>query len=122
MTNSPANLGVSNATVEAFHMMWDSFPHSVMLLNKSRDIVAINKRAEERGVRTGRKCFQLSGNNTEIHKGCKADQALAEAVAQRAVTHNKNTNQLIDTYWLPVPADKDVYLHFAITTELPPKT
>jgi hypothetical protein len=121
MTNSPANPGVSDATIEAFHMMWDNFPHGVLLLNKSRDIVAINKRAEERGVRTGRKCFQLTGN-TEIHRGCKADQALAEAMAQRVITNNKKSNRLIDTYWLPIPADKDLYLHFAIETDLSQKT
>jgi hypothetical protein len=122
MTNSPANPGASDATIEAFHMMWDSFPHGVLLLNRSRDIIAVNKRAEERGVRTGIKCYQLTGNNNEIHQGCKANQALDEAAAQRVVTNNEKSNKLIVTYWLPVSADKDLYLHFNIDADLPEKT
>ena len=140
MTNSPANPGASDAVhdaiddgtsdgtihgtsdgiIEAFHMMWDGFPHGVLLLNRSRDIIAANKRAEERGVRTGIKCYQLTAGNNEIHQGCKANQALDEATAQQVVFNNTKSNQLIVTYWLPV--DKDLYLHFNVEADLPEKT
>jgi hypothetical protein len=122
MTNSPANPGASDATIESFRMMWDGFPHGVLLLNRNRDIIAVNKRAEERGVRTGIKCYQLTDNNNEIHRGCKANQALDEATAQKVVTNNNKSNKLIITYWLPVTTDKDLYLHFNIVADLPEKT
>jgi len=118
MTETVTNSDVSNETIAAFHMMWDQFPHPVLLLKKCRDIIAINKRAEEVGVRVGRKCYRLTGNN-EIHEGCKANQALAEGAAQRMVSHNKDTNRLMDAYWLPVPDGEDVYLHFAIEIDVP---
>lgn len=117
MTNSPENPSVSNEVIEAFHMMWDSFPHPVMLLKKTRDIVAVNKVAEEKGVPTNLKCFQLGGK-TEIHDGCKANKAVEEGVAQRMVAHNKDANRVMDAYWLPVSAEKDIYLHFAIDIDL----
>jgi hypothetical protein len=79
-------------------------------------------RAEESGVRTGIKCYQLSGDNNEIHQGCKANQALDEAAAQRVVINSSQSNKLIVTYWLPVPVDKDLYLHFNIDADLPEKT
>ena len=31
--------------IESFHMMWDNFPDPVMLIKKSRDIYAVNKKA-----------------------------------------------------------------------------
>ncbi len=122
MIDSPANPGVSDATIEAFHTMWDSFPHGVLLLNRSRDIIAVNNRAKERGVPTGIKCYQLTDNNNEIHRGCKANQALDEAKAQKVVTNNSESNKLIITYWLPVTTDKNLYLHFNIVADLPEKT
>lgn len=41
---------------EAFHMMWDNFPELVMLIKKSRQIYAVNKKAESLGLREGIKC------------------------------------------------------------------
>lgn len=31
--------------IDAFHMMWDNFPEPVMLIQKSRHIYAVNKKA-----------------------------------------------------------------------------
>ena len=103
-------------------MMWDMFPHPVLLLKKNSDIVAVNKLAKERGVRTGGKCFRLVGQ-TEIHDGCKANEALEKGVAQRTVSYyREDTSRLMDAYWLPVLTEKDLYVHFAITDiDLQPK-
>ncbi len=117
MKDSRENSGVSDGTIEAFHMMWDMFPHPGFLLKKNRDIVAVNKLAKERGVRTGGKCFQLTGK-TEIHEGCKANKALEEGVAQRAVSYREGTSRVMDAYWLPVLTEKDLYVHFAIDINL----
>ncbi len=99
------------------NMMWDNFPHHVMLLKKCRDIVAVNKLAQERGVPTNGRCYQLGGQ-TEIHAGCKANQAVEEGVAQRMVHYNKDANRVMDAYWLPVSAEKDLYVHFGIDIDL----
>ena len=110
--------GVDSRTIEAFHMMWDSFPHVVLLLRKTREIVAANKRAEEKGFHRGAKCFQIAGQ-TEIHAGCKANTALEEGVCQRAINYNKDTGRVMDAYWLPIPTENDLYVHFAIDIKPP---
>ena len=117
MTNSPTNWEVNDKTIEAFHLMWDSFPHPVMLLQKCRDIVAINKTAEEMGRPTTGQCFQRGGA-TEVHRTCKANQAIEEGIAQRSSRFNESTNLLTDAYWLPLLSEQDLYLHFAIRTEI----
>ena len=117
MTDTPQDTAVDSEIVAAFQMMWDSFPHPVMLLKKTREVVAANKAARDRGVPTKLKCFQLGGRD-EIHEGCKANQAIDEGIAQRTVAHNKETNRVMDAYWLPVAAGQDLYLHFAINIDL----
>jgi len=120
MIDSRENPGSSDGTIKAFHMMWDIFPHPVLLSKKNRDIVAVNKLAKERGVRTGGKCFRL-GSKAEIHDGCKANEALEKSVAQRAVSYREGTSRVMDTYWLPVLTEKDFYVHFAIDIDLQTK-
>ncbi len=117
MTDTPETTDVGSEIITAFHMMWDSFPHSVMLLKKTREIVATNKTAQDKGVPTCAKCFQRGGRD-EIHKGCKADEALDLGTAQRTVAHNRETNRVMDAYWLPVAAGEDLYLHFAVNIDL----
>ncbi len=118
MATPQGNPGGIDKVVEAFHMMWDSFPHSVMLLKKSREIVAVNKAGAERGVRPGAKCYELAGK-TEIHAGCKANTALEENTAQRSVSYGKESKRITDAYWLPVSKEHQLYLHFAIYTSVP---
>lgn len=110
--------GALNKTIEAFHIMWDNFPHVVLLLKKSREIVASNKSAEKYGFLRGKKCYEVAGK-TEIHAGCKANAALEENSAQRSVRYNKEANRVSDAYWLPVSVENDLYLHFTIYTNLP---
>lgn len=117
MTDTADTTAVGSEILAAFHMMWDSFPHPVMLLKKTRDVVATNKAATDRGMPTCSKCFQLGGRD-EVHEGCKANEAIEKGVAQRTVAHNKETNRVMDAYWLPVAAGQDLYLHFAINIDL----
>jgi hypothetical protein len=60
----------------------------------------------------------LGGQIDEIHAGCKANQAVEEGVAQRAVHYDKDTNRVTDAYWLPVLTEKDLYIHFAVSIDL----
>jgi hypothetical protein len=98
--------------LNAFNMMWGNFPFLVVLLRKSRTIVALNKKAKELGVKEGMKCYQLS-RNTGIHKGCMADAALKEGVSKRSVAYNPALKQVLDSYWIPVAGENDLYVHFA---------
>ena len=36
--------------IRAFHLMWDGFPEPILLIRKSREIVAANKKAEAFGI------------------------------------------------------------------------
>ena len=39
--------------LKAFHLMWDNFPEAVMITQRSREIVAVNKKAAEYGLKAG---------------------------------------------------------------------
>ena len=41
--------------VESFYAMWDNFPESVMLIKKSREIIAVNLKAAEFNLKPGSK-------------------------------------------------------------------
>lgn len=110
-TNKPVEPDVKTSTIEAFHQMWDFFPHLVLLLRKDRTIVDANRFALDLGVTPSTKCYQLSGGG-EIHKVCRADSALMENVAKRSVGGYRG--RVLDSYWLPVPGENDLYIHFAI--------
>jgi|TARA_Y100000310_G_scaffold337370_2_gene424279 hypothetical protein len=113
MVNKLDGGAVSATTIEAFHTMWGNFPHGVLLLKGSREIVAANKKSKESGAIEGRKCFQLGGL-TDIHKGCLGNCALEEGTVQRRTYHDKTDGKVVDAYWLPVPSDENLMLHFAV--------
>jgi len=97
--------------VAAFRKMWDPFPHIVLLLTKDRTIQAANAKVLEMGVRVGSKCFQLTGSK-EVHEVCLANAALQENQAKRNV--GPYAERFLDTYWLPIAGEKDLYIHFSI--------
>lgn len=42
--------------IKAFHLMWDNYPESAMLIDKKRNIIAANKVAPSTGRIEGNKC------------------------------------------------------------------
>ena len=46
--------------IESFHMMWDNFPEPVMLIKKSRQIYAVNKKAASLGLSEASPCTRGS--------------------------------------------------------------
>ena len=62
--------------IRAFHLMWDGFPEPILLIRKSREIVAANKKAEAFGIKAGSKCS--SYGKPEQHKGCRCNEAADE--------------------------------------------
>ncbi len=107
------NSDVNPEALKAFGMMWDYFPAVVMLLRKSRTVVALNKMARDAGIELGTKCYQLTGD-TCIHEGCSGNSALEEGVGKRSVSYYAAANLVLDSYWVPVLGEKDLYVHFGI--------
>jgi hypothetical protein len=107
------NSGVNPDILKSFHAMWDSFPFPVLLLRKDRTILDCNKSAQDKGVRSGGKCFKLSGADG-IHTHCLGNAALEEETAKRTVGYSAVRKQVLDSYWLPLSGEKDLFVHFAI--------
>ena len=104
---------IRKVIIESFRLMWDCFPHPVLLLHKSRTIVDANEAARKLGVVSGIKCRDISPSLENCKKHCKADKALASGLSERIVS--RQGNKLTATYWLSlnVPND-DLYLHFGM--------
>ena len=97
--------------IRSFRKMWDPFPARVLLLTKDRTVRAANAMALETGVKVGTKCYQLTGSD-DIHAACLANAALADQEPKRNV--GLYGERFLDSYWLPVPGETDLYIHFAI--------
>lgn len=93
--------------IDAFHMMWGSFPAPVRLIHKNRTVLAMNETAKTLGMEAGVQC--LSIGNAEAHKGCKAEEALASNRGQMLKVEQDRIK-----FWSPVQDCKDVFVHFAI--------
>lgn len=106
---------VGQNVLDAFQMMWGQFPEPVMLLHKSRTILAVNDVARTAGVPLGVKCSSLNPANEGDHhcRQCKATQAL------RAKAPVVETSQIgerhVKGYWIPLKDFEDVYVHFGVT-------
>ena len=98
---------------ELFRLMWDNFPHPVLLLKKNRKIIDANRMARALGVVQGIKCRDISPYPEKCKNQCLADQALASGTAERVIAHQNN--KALATYWVPLASlGKDIYLHFVI--------
>ena len=100
-----------SAAIDAFHMMWGNFPEGVVLIHKSREVIALNKAADKLGVlKQGIKCSSVG--TPEMHKGCLANKALAEEKATHVFM------PLADGYavgfWVPLDGHPEYYLHFSV--------
>ena len=51
---------VDQNILDAFQLMWGTFPEPVMLIQKNRTILAVNDLAKKIGIRTEIKCFSLN--------------------------------------------------------------
>jgi len=101
---------VDEQVIKAFQMMWGKFPEGVMLVDKGRNIIAVNTVYEATGLKAGMVCAQLG--SPENHKGCLANLALSEQTAKYTKT-NMGDKEVIG-FWVPVVGEKDLYLHFSV--------
>lgn len=110
----------------------DSLPHPAMLVQRSRKILAANKKATQLGAKVGGYCWRdfsgsefISEEDRSLFKAhppdteltsikccfCMADEALDERRSMY-LPEIKVFDRLWDTWWVPV--DTDTYLHYAI--------
>ncbi len=96
--------------LKAFHLMWDNFPEAVMITQKSREIVAVNKKAAEFGLKAGIKCSTIG--KPENHKGCQCNAACDTGEAQ-FVTYEGKFGKAYG-YWIPIPEKPEWIIHFGV--------
>jgi hypothetical protein len=102
---------ISEEVRRNFHLFCDNFPFPVMLVHKDRTILAVNKTADTQGYPTGVRWIEMG--KKEHHKGCLANQALAEQTAKRVVAYFDFRGAVLDSYWIPLAGSEELYLHFA---------
>lgn len=117
---------------ELNQIILDSLPHWAMLIDvRNRTVLAANKLAFEGGAKINCQCWDDFGHRQFIsdeHKEiiridperkrdnrikcdfCLADEAMESRKPERKEVEIEGT--IWDTWW--VPADKDIYLHYAI--------
>ncbi len=107
---------VDQNVIEAFHSMWGTFPEPVMLVQKNRNVLAVNDLAKKIGIPTEIKCFSLNPETggADHCKQCKANEAMrtGEAVVLKSPMNGAE----VIGYWVPVKGVSDVYVHFGIGT------
>lgn len=96
--------------IEAFNLMWGNFPEPVMLIHKSREILAVNKACSNLGGAPGAKCSATG--SPEQHKGCLANQAIESKQAKYS-RGNSGGKEVIG-YWIPLTDYPDIYVHFGV--------
>lgn len=99
-----------NEILKAFHMMWDNFPEAVMITQKSREIIAVNKMAAEAGLSAGIKCSSIG--NPEQHKGCLCNKA-ADSKETVTVTYEGPFGRAYG-YWIPISEKPEWIIHFGV--------
>lgn len=96
--------------IRAFHLMWDNFPEAVMITQKSREIVAVNKKAAEYGLQVGIKCSMVG--KPENHKGCQCNAA-CDTGEPVCCTYEGNFGKAYG-YWIPIPEKPEWIIHFGV--------
>lgn len=103
---------IDSKVIDAFHLMWGNFPEPVMLVHKTREILAVNEACSKLGGVVGIKCSSIG--EPERHKRCLANQALASQRA--AYSKNESDGKTVIGFWIPVVDYPDIYVHFGIGT------
>lgn len=96
--------------INAFMVLWDYYPEPVMLIDKKREIIALNKAGKDAGRFPGMKCSSLLP--LANHKGCRANEALKK----REYTYRKRMGDFGDvvSFWLPIDGYPDYLVHFSV--------
>ncbi|MBR3721832.1 MAG: hypothetical protein IKN12_03620 [Selenomonadaceae bacterium] len=96
--------------IRAFHSMWDNFPEPVTITQRSREMVAVNKKAAELGLTPGVKCSSIG--KPEDHKGCLCNQAI-DSKETIGVQYEGPLGRAYG-YWMPIPEKPEWVIHFSV--------
>ena len=96
--------------IRAFHLMWDNFPEAVMITQKSREIIAVNKKAAEFDLKPGIKCSSIG--KPENHKGCQCNKAV-DTGEPVFCTYEGNFGKAYG-FWIPIPEKTEWIIHFGV--------
>ncbi|PKU22804.1 hypothetical protein [Telmatospirillum siberiense] len=98
--------------VQAFDLMWETFPEPTLLVRKDRTVIAANASARRMGRTEGGKCFGVTpfGGGKNHCRNCKADLTLRSREAISEVSLDLGAP--ITSYWLPLPDSTELYVHF----------
>lgn len=96
--------------IKAFHAMWGNFPEAVMITQKSREIVAMNKACAKSGLQVGMKCSSVG--KPENHKGCLCNKAVDSGEAVY-MTYEGAFGKAFG-YWIPVEGKPEWIIHFGV--------
>lgn len=97
--------------LRAFEMMWGLHPGPVMLIHKSREIVAVNQAAAAVGLPVGILCHSLYPSDKPCPH-CLANKALKQAQAVRRTAYVPSQKRFMDGFWIPVVSEPELYVHF----------
>ena len=96
--------------IKAFHIMWDNFPEPVMITQKSREMIAVNKKAAELGLTVGVKCSSIG--KPENHRGCLCNKAV-DSGKPVYITYQGAFGKAYG-YWIPIPDKTEWIIHFGV--------
>ena len=103
------------AVIEAFHLMWGNFPEPASLVHKSREVVAINKAHEKKGVlKPGMNCAKMG--EPGAHAGCLGNQALAAREAAYVVMQRAGKDLI--AFWVPLDGYPEYFIHFGVGSSI----
>jgi hypothetical protein len=104
------SIKISEEISKNFHLFWDNYPAPVMLVQKDRTILGVNKAGQAAGYPVGVRCIDLG--EKKHHEGCAADKALQEGAAVRAVVYLEHAGIVGDVNWIPLAGSNDLFVHF----------
>ena len=96
--------------IRAFHLMFDNFPEPVMITQKNREMIAVNKKAESFGLKAGIKCSTIG--KLENHKKCQCNKAV-DSGESIFCTYDGNFGKAYG-FWIPVPEKPEWIIHFGV--------
>ncbi|MGE4542948.1 MAG: hypothetical protein AB7D06_02450 [Pedobacter sp.] len=104
------NIQINEEIRKNFHLFWGNYPAPVMLIQKDKTILEVNKAGQAAGYPVGVRCIDLG--EKKHHEGCAADKALQEGAAVRAVAYIEHAGIVGEVNWIPLAGSNDLFLHF----------
>lgn len=96
--------------IQAFHLMWDHLPAPCSLVNKGKEVIAVNPAAKAFGREVGMICSKHGP--PELHKGCLAAKALSSHETQQI--YSERDGKKFTVFWMPIDGYDEYYIHFAV--------